>query len=141
MHDVRDRRFVSLFFARLDPARKSVIYAAPGQNGHLLRTDGTIRTLDATGPLLGVVNDPQPASPEIPLEPGEIILLFTDGIAEATSPHGEPFGNPRIFETVRRHIGQPAADIIAEIEKAVLAFRGHAPLEDDVTMLMIKRAA
>ena len=100
-HDVRDRRFVSLFFTRLDPARRSLVYAAAGQNGHLFRTNGEVCTLEVTGPLLGVVDDAQPASPEIALEPGELLLLFTDGIAEATSPNGEQFGNQRIFDTVR----------------------------------------
>ncbi len=140
-HDVRDRRFVSLYFARLDPLKRSLIYAAAGQNGHLLRTDGTITTLDVTGPLLGVVDESQPASPEILLEAGDLMILFTDGIAEATSPHGEQFGNQRIFSTVRAHRDQSSAEIIEAIEKAVLAFRWQAPLEDDVTMLVLRRTA
>jgi sigma-B regulation protein RsbU (phosphoserine phosphatase) len=138
-YDVRDRRFVSLFFARLDPGKHSLTYAGAGQNGHLLRTDGTVTTLDVTGPLLGVVDDVQPASPEVMLAPGELILLFTDGIAEANSPHGEQFGNQRIFDTVRTHSDKSSTEIVTEIEKAVLAFRWQAPLEDDVTMLIIRR--
>jgi len=140
-HDVRDRRFVSLFFTRLDPARHSLIYAAAGQNGHLFRIDDQIHTLDVTGPLLGVIDDPQPASPEIPLQIGELLLLFTDGIAEATSPNGEQFGNLRIFQTVRDHRHRPAEEILATIEQSVLNFRGNLPLEDDVTMLIIRRTA
>lgn len=138
-HDVRDRRFVSLFFTRLDPARHQFVYAAAGQNGHLFQSDGTVRSLDVTGPLLGVIDERQPASAEHILKPGEVLLLFTDGIAEATSSHGEQFGNRRIFETVRAHAGKPAAEIIAAIESSVLAFRGQLPIEDDVTMLMIQR--
>lgn len=138
-HDVRDRRFVSLFFARLDPVRHGLIYAAAGQNGHLFRTDGTVMSLDVTGPLLGVVEEQQPASPEIPLAPGELVLLFTDGIAEAMNTHGEQFGNARIFDTVRQHRELPAEEILATLERAMLAFRGQIPVEDDVTMLILKR--
>lgn len=138
-HDVRDRRFVSLFFARLDPARHAIVYAAAGQNGHLFHVDGTVHSLEVTGPLLGVIDERQPASPEVILKPGEVLLLFTDGIAEATSPGGEQFGNRRIFDTVHAHASQPAERIIAEIETAALAHRRQVPIEDDVTMLMIKR--
>lgn len=140
-HDVRDRRFVSLFFARLDPTKHSLIYAAAGQNGHLFRADGTVQTFEVTGPLLGVIDDRQPASPELKLERGELVLLFTDGIAEATSPSGEQFGNVRIFEAVRSQATKPAAEIIAGIETEVLQFRGNVPIEDDVTMLIIQRTA
>ena len=139
MHDVRDRRFVSLFFARLDPAQRSLVYAAAGQNGHVFRADGSVQTLDVTGPLLGVIADPQPSSPEIPLQVGELVLLFTDGIAEATSPQGEPFGNQRIFDIVRSRSERPAQEILAEIEQAVLKFRWNIPVDDDVTMVLIKR--
>lgn len=141
LHDVRDRRFVSLFFARLDPARHSFVYAAAGQNGHLFQTDGAVRTLDVTGPLLGVIDQRQPSSEEILLRPGEMLLLFSDGIAEATSPQKEQFGNPRIFATVRANADKPAAQIIAEIEKTAVAFRGNIPIDDDVTLLLIKRTA
>jgi hypothetical protein len=140
-NDVRDRRFVSLFFARLDPGRHSLVYAAAGQNGHHFHADGSIHALEVTGPLLGVLDEDQAASPVMSLERGEMVLLFTDGIAEATSPQGEPFGNRRIFETVQNHADRPAANIIAEIEQAVLAFRRNVPLEDDVTMLLIKRVS
>jgi hypothetical protein len=138
MRDVRDRRFVSLFFARLDPVRKSLTYAAPGQNGHLLRANGVTDTLPATGPLLGVVDGPQPIGPEIALQPGDILFLFTDGIAEAAAPTGEPFGNDRIFEIVRQQRSRPAAEILVQIERRALAFRQQVPIEDDVTLLLVK---
>ncbi|MFO0917926.1 MAG: SpoIIE family protein phosphatase [Planctomycetaceae bacterium] len=137
-YDVRDRRFVSFFFARLDPAQRSLVYAAAGQNGHLLKPDGSVTTLDVTGPLLGVIDEPQPASPEVFLAPGDLMILFTDGIAEAASPHGEQFGNERIFNAVRDHRDQSTADILDAVEKAVLAFRCQVPLEDDVTMLVLR---
>ena len=130
---------MSLFFARLDSTRKAFVYAAAGQNGHRFGTDGTVSTLEVTGPLLGVIDDPQPASEEIALQPGELVLLFTDGIAEATSPQGEQFGNRRIFETVRQHAGRSAEEILAAIVSAGLAFRGQIPIDDDVTMLIIQR--
>ena len=104
----------------------------------MFRANGQIETLAVTGPLLGVVDEDQPASPEIELRPGDSILMFTDGIAEATSPHGEQFGNDRIFDAVRQNFNQPAAEIVARIERAALAFRRQIPIEDDVTLLMIK---
>lgn len=138
-HDVRDRRFVSLFFVKLDPVEHTLIYAAAGQNGHHFRNDGTVHSLEVTGPLLGVIDDRQPESPPFTLQPGEILFLFTDGIAEATSPHGEQFGNARIFAAVKQHAGRSSAEIIAAIEQAVLSYRDQVPIEDDVTMLMIQR--
>lgn len=139
MHDVRDRRFVSLFFAHLDPKQKVMRYVAAGQNGHLFRADGRVKTLEVTGPLLGVIDEPQTMSGEFTIKVGEMILLFTDGIAEATSPRGEQFGNDRIFQIVRRYADQPPAEILQEIEKAAIEFRGNRPIDDDVTILMLKR--
>src|SRR6185503_18239913 len=88
--DVGTERFVTLFMARLDPATRLLAYASAGHpTAYLLDASGKIKTmLPRTGVPLGIRPDTEyVSSPEIPLEPGDIFLVLTDGIEEAMSPN------------------------------------------------------
>ncbi len=87
--DVDEGRFVTLIMARLDPATRTLVYANAGHPpGYVLRQDGSIRSiLSSTGVPLGIIDDADfPEAAAVALEPGDLVLLLTDGIIEAVGP-------------------------------------------------------
>ncbi len=139
--DVDDGRFVTLFMARLDPATRTLVYANAGHpSGYVLGHDGTVRAeLGSTGVPLGITEDAEfPEAQAVALEPGDHVLLLTDGILEAVGADGTYFGTDRALEVVRAHHGEPAAAIVDALHQAVRDFAGKNVLADDVTSLVIK---
>ena len=72
------------------------------------------------------------------LEPGDLVLLLTDGVEEAGAVLDRPFGTERILETVRSHRGEPARSIVAALHRTVLEFTGSEVQSDDMTTIVIK---
>jgi sigma-B regulation protein RsbU (phosphoserine phosphatase) len=70
---------------------------------------------------------------------GEIAVFATDGVFECESPNGEEFGGERLLEVVSRHRRATAAEIVAEVHRAVREFRQGGRQEDDVTVVVCKR--
>ena len=78
------------------------------------------------------------SAPEIILSSGDLILLLTDGIEEASAPDGTLFGLPRILDTVRSNRSKPAQQIVQSLYETVRAFANSAPQVDDITAIVIK---
>ena len=139
--DVGEERFVTLLLASIDPVAKTLNH---GNAGHpaaiLLDRGGAIKaTLKRSGPPLGVrAGSSYATAAEIPLAPGDLLLLMTDGIEEAASPADELFGTERAVEIIRNHREQPAAEIIAALATAVREFSRNSPQLDDLTAIVIK---
>ncbi len=72
------------------------------------------------------------------LEPGEVLVLYTDGATEANSPTGEEFGRERLVQAVKENVDKPAREIIASLQMAVLEWTANAGANDDVTFFIIK---
>ncbi len=134
---------------RNDPSRFcTAAYAAVGADatdlslvlgGHpqplLLRADGTVEFVGAHGPLLGTFPTWTGRASVIPFHPGDLLLLYSDGITEARSGD-EFYGEDRLVETLRGAHGLDAAEVVRRIESSVLDFAGI--LSDDVTMLAVR---
>lgn len=139
--DIEDDRFVTLALARLDPQQRSLVYASAGHpSGYVLDPYGRVRLrLASTGPPLGLGPDAQfAASPVIPLEPRELVLLLSDGVTEASAPDGTAFGSSRAVDIVRIYRHEPAARIVRNLLHAVRAFCQNAAQLDDITVVVIK---
>ena len=139
--DVGCERFVTLCLGQLDPATRSMNYASAGHPaGFLLDAQGKIKQrLPRTGIPLGVRHDTQyTSSAPIPLAPGDLILLVTDGIEESVAPDDSFFGIDRALEVVRFNQTKPAQQIVEALYRAVREFAQGAPQEDDVTAIVIK---
>lgn len=139
--DTSDEHFVTLLFARLDPADRSVVYASAGHNpGLVLDADGRVRReLKSTDLPLSVMPDTTfTAAERFDLLPGELLFLFTDGLTEARAPDGGEFGIERALETLRSHRTRPAADIVQALYHAAREFEAGEPQRDDVTMVVVK---
>jgi serine phosphatase RsbU (regulator of sigma subunit) len=141
IEDVADYYFVTLFFGRLDPASRSLLYASAGHPpGYLLDPSGEVRALlKSTGWPLGVdASGDYPSAPALALQPGELLLLLTDGVLEARSPAGDLFGPDRVLEVVRARRGEPARAIVEALLTAVRDFAGGQVPDDDCTAMVLK---
>jgi sigma-B regulation protein RsbU (phosphoserine phosphatase) len=136
VEDTEDHRFVTLMLALLDPARKTLVYASAGHiNGYVLDGNGAIRyVLPSTSPPLGLFRDGAfPASGELPLAAGDLVLLLTDGVTEAQNREGELFETGRALRCVAGAGQDTAARIVRRLHAAVSAFAAEEPQHDDIT--------
>ncbi len=137
--DVRDRRFISLMLAMLDPERAEIRYAAAGHGGFVLRADGSVQELPPTGPVLGVVESVYELGPTVTLEPGDTFALVTDGWPEAQNLNGEHFGNRRVWDVLQLTATLPPAASLEALRARVFEFRQQTPPEDDLTAVLVRR--
>lgn len=138
--DLAGDRFVTLFFTLLDPANKTISYAAAGHRAYLIHADGKLSMLDATSVPLGLsVDTVVPCAPLVQLLPGDNLLIITDGIEEATSPEGQAFGLNRVLATVDDHRWEPAQLIVERlVHKLLPEFTRRPSADDDFTAVLIK---
>jgi sigma-B regulation protein RsbU (phosphoserine phosphatase) len=137
--DTGDGRFVALLFASLDPGTRCFAYVAAGQDGYLLDASGTATRLETTSPPLGI--DPDftfPCGSPRVLEPGQAVLVFTDGLLEAKSPDGSFFGVERALAVARATQGQTAAAMAHALCQAARDFSQDQPQGDDITVVVIR---
>jgi serine phosphatase RsbU (regulator of sigma subunit) len=137
--DTHDFHFVTLALVRLDPARCEMVYGSAGQRSYLLHSDRSVTVLDSTSLPLGVDADTcVPAAPPLLLQPGDVLLLLTDGVFEAESADHQRFGVARTLEVVHDCRDQPASEIIAALRRELDKFCENQPIQDDVTIVIIK---
>jgi hypothetical protein len=133
------RTFMSVFYALLDPATGEMEYVCAGHPFPVLRrADGTVKELGCGGLPLGM-REPLPVFPNrVTLEPGDLLLLYTDGLAEALDAQGkEAFGYPRIA-ALARDGGSPQT-VHERVLRAFDRHVGDEPLKDDLTLLVAAR--
>lgn len=138
--------FVTAFSCALDPTTGALSYSSAGHNPpRLLRVrERSVTPLDGANAMpLGIIDEPNAHTEEtIILMPGDLALLYTDGITEAMSPEGELFDTARLDEILRA-LPVPVAPALAveAVTRAVSEFAGAGPLLDDQTLLAIGRCA
>ncbi len=139
--DSRAGLFVTCFYALIDPATGRVTYANGGHNYPLLyrQATGQVIPLAAQGIVLGIIPDPHFVPGEIVLDPGDILLFYTDGITEAMNPQRDLFGDERLAAVLRASHQHAPGDIVDALLAAVREFTGDTPQTDDMTMVVIKR--
>jgi len=135
-----DNRFAGLFLARLEPATGEMGSINAGQDPPvLLRRDGRVESLTRGGSLLGIPRDAPFECQATTIQPGDLLVAFTDGITETRSPRGEEFGRDRLVSYLRGNRELPAGELCRSLVAAAEAFSGGAPAEDDRTVLVVRR--
>jgi hypothetical protein len=132
------REFMSIFYALLDPRSGALEYAIAGHPFPLLRRyDGTIEELGQGGLPLGVRRDLAFSSLDVRLEPGDVLVLYSDGLPEGVDAHSQTFG----YEQLHRLVALPGTPpaIHERILRAFDAHRGEQPLEDDFSLVVLGR--
>lgn len=132
--------FVTVFYAILDPRDGTFLYANGGHNSPLLVRNGAgaATPLEGTGSLvLGALEGIPYPERSVQLEPGDAVLLYTDGVTEAQNTAGEAFAEERLIRTVGETRGLDPGAMAAHVTEAVRAFSGGAALADDLTCLVL----
>jgi serine phosphatase RsbU (regulator of sigma subunit)/pSer/pThr/pTyr-binding forkhead associated (FHA) protein len=133
-------RYVTAFIAALDPGSGRLSYTNAGHNaGLLVRAGGTVQRLDANGLPLGLFPAVEYDKVEITLQPGDLVMLYTDGITEAANPKGDEFGLERLEAVVQKYAQEPLVALAVAIETAVEVFADGTPFGDDRTLVMLRR--
>lgn len=132
-------RFVTADAAHLswqDGALQVVLSSAGHPGPVLLRPDGRAQVLAGGGVALGIFPDPEPATQQVSLDPGDVLFFFTDGLTGARSPQ-LTYLEDILTDSLAGLAGRPAADIVSEMRKIVLDFSAGV-LRDDLTMLVLR---
>jgi len=135
-------RFVTLFYAVLDPKEGSLAFLNAGHNPPLIvHAGGTMEQLAAGGLPLGIMANADFREGKTKLHPGDVLVIYSDGVSEAVNPKGEEFGPTRLYETVAKNLDASAAGIRDRIESALTKFCQGTPAADDITLVICKRLA
>lgn len=135
-------RFVTLFYAELDPESGSMAFLNAGHNPPLIvHSAGTVEQLASGGLPLGIKRDAEYREGRTQLQPGDVLVIYSDGVTEAVSPTGEEFGPTRLYEVVSRNVEASAAGIRDRIESSLTKFAQGTSAADDITLVIVKRQA
>jgi len=135
-------RFTTAFLAEYDPMRRVFTYINAGHNNPILRrTNGLIERLDVGGLPLGIQLEATYESASVALEPGDWLVIFTDGVVEAVNPGDEEFGEPRLLNVIQAGATTEPADLLKRLMADLDLFVGSTPQHDDVTCMLLKAGA
>lgn len=137
--DAADGMFVTLWYGVLD-ADGGVRYVNAGHNPPLVvRADGRVERLTRTGILVGWDPDAAYGEGSVALEPGDLLVAYTDGVTEARDAAGADFGEERLTELVRALRREGAREVLAAVRGALDEFVGGAAVHDDCTLVVARR--
>jgi len=131
-------KFITLFYGEVDHGRGVLRYANAGHNPpYLRRGDGSIEELAEGGLLLGLFDDAEYGLGETSFAAGDSLLLYSDGISEATDGRGTLFGEDRLRSAWRECATLPCAEVIPRLLSEIETFRSGAGQSDDITALVV----
>ncbi len=143
LHNINLTAFVTVFLGQYDPNAHELVYCNAGHNPPLLYRkqpdqNGQATWLRPTGAAIGLVEEYKLRSDKIFLQEGDILLLYTDGLTEATNPNGEELGRERLPGLIAENANLSARDMISALRKGLADFTGGGILADDLTMVVCK---
>jgi len=140
--NIPSNRFVTLFYAELDPESGALSFLNAGHNPPLIvHAAGTVEQLASGGLPLGIKANAEYREGRTTLQRGDVLVIYSDGVTEAASPSGEEFGPTRLYEVVSRNVDSSAAGIRDRIESALTKFSQGTQAADDITLVIVKRQA
>jgi serine phosphatase RsbU (regulator of sigma subunit)/DNA-binding NarL/FixJ family response regulator len=140
--DARADLFVTVFYGILDPGSGTLAYCNAGHNPPYLMSAqdrDTVQALHRTGMPLGVVEDATWEQGVVQLNPGDVLVLYTDGVTEAEDGKGSFFSQERLLEIAQANLRRSAQDIQDALIAEVREFVGDAPQFDDITLMIVVR--
>jgi sigma-B regulation protein RsbU (phosphoserine phosphatase) len=136
---IERNQFVTAFHAILDASNRTLSYSNAGHNPPLLiNAKGEASVIEYGEQPLGMFPDTRYHQYHLLLEPGDVLVLYTDGVTEASNPDGVEFGRDRLVQAVKDNYDRPARELIASMEMAVLEWTGNRGANDDITFFVIK---
>jgi sigma-B regulation protein RsbU (phosphoserine phosphatase) len=132
-------KFATFFFGIYDEPSGVLHYTNAGHLPPILLRGNDAQLLEVDGMVVGAFPFARYGESSIQLEPGDLLLLYTDGISEPQNEYGEMFGEDRLIELLRKNAKQPDTVVVQAIRNAVQEWTGSADLQDDMTLLIVRR--
>jgi phosphoserine phosphatase RsbU/P len=143
VHNVNFTTFVTAFLGSYDPATRMLTYCNAGHNPPLLipsrgKGGSAVHWLRPTAPAIGLVENAEYRVATVGVEPGDLLVLYTDGVTETTNMVGEEFGDERLVSVVERNAQASAGEILHAVRRELERHSGGQPLNDDTTIVVQK---
>jgi sigma-B regulation protein RsbU (phosphoserine phosphatase) len=140
VHNIHFTTFVTFFIGAFDPSSKLFTYCNAGHNPPIVIRTGNEASeskfrLNPTGAAIGLIEDTEFGEKSMSMQSGDLLLMYTDGLVEATNPRMEMFGMNRLQNVVEGHYPASPGDMIREIRRRLEIFVEGRPLSDDTTIL------
>ncbi len=133
-------KFVTLFYAILDLENHLLSFSNGGHNTPFIFFDHQEpRRLQTGGVALGVMEEFSFEEETVPLQPGNVLVVYSDGITEAMNADGDQFGEERLVALVKEHQRESAENLIERIITGAKSYEAETPQTDDMTMIVVKR--
>ena len=139
-------RYATFFFAAYDPRTRRLDCVNAGHNPPaVLRCDAggkaDVIRLEANGPVVGLLPTAPYTEQSLTMMPGDLLLMFTDGVSEAMARDDEEWGEERMIASAEQCSGNTADAVVKDLFRNVDAFTAGAPQHDDMTLLVLKLQA
>jgi len=131
-----ESRFATLLYGVLCDGR--LAYASAGHNPPLIVGQTGVRRLEKGGLILGAFPDASFEEETVPLDPGDVLVVFSDGITEAPSPSGDEFGEERLIASICAHRQSPPSILLQRVLASVRGFIEAAEQSDDLTAMVLR---
>ncbi len=136
---IKDNQFITGIYGLLDSTNKTFVFSNAGHNPPLLiKPDGEYRFVEYGDVPLGMFADAHYHQHFIRFEPGQVLVIYTDGITEAANPSGDEYGQDRFAKRILDGIHLPAKKLIDHVRKGVADFTERKFLDDDGTLFIVK---
>ncbi|MEM6794194.1 MAG: SpoIIE family protein phosphatase [Acidobacteriota bacterium] len=133
-------KFITLLLASLDTESNRLAYINAGHNpGIMLKKSGEAQELRSEGLPLGLMPECTYGASGLDLEDGDLVCIYSDGITECETPGEEEYGLERLIELLREHGEKPLKDVLAEIDRQMIAWADGCPQGDDQTVVLLRR--
>ncbi len=142
LSDTRGSSFVTAFLGVLEPTTGRLRYVNAGHNPPFMLSTQKGKTVDrlrTTGMALGILNETNWQQKMVKFIPGDLLLIYTDGITEAQNNRGTFYGEQRLLDMARSLAGKPAREIQDAILADTFDFVGDAPMQDDIILMVLAR--
>ncbi len=133
-----ENRYATFFYALFDPATRRLVYSNGGHNPPIVLRGAEVLRLETGGPPVGLFASSKYTQDEVALQPGDLLVLFTDGVSEAENPAQEEWGEEALIAAAQAARGVAPGEAIARILASADEFAAGAPQHDDMTLVVAR---
>lgn len=131
-------KYATFFYAVYDATTRQLTYTTAGHPPPVLFRRNGVQRLETGGTVVGLFSTIRYEQAVVALEPGDLLLAFTDGLTEPENSYGEEFGETRLLAVAKRALGSRPESLVEEIYRSVSDWTGSPELQDDMTLLVAK---
>jgi sigma-B regulation protein RsbU (phosphoserine phosphatase) len=132
-------KYATFYFGLYNDEKHELTYTNAGHLAPMLLSGGDIRMLDSTGTVVGAFPTAKYEEKTVTLERGDILVAYTDGIVEPENVYGEMFGEERLKDLLVKYARADSTELIVRTMEAVVQWTGEGELQDDMTMVVVRR--